>query len=98
MEILKFSLENYEKLACIIELLIEFKEASKCTLTKFIKISEKNHYNIDFLKHTIKIFQKINEEFQDNYINFLEIFKVTKDNIEAWKHFHQIYEETKEKS
>jgi len=46
----------------------------------------------------LKIFQLCKEEFQESYTNFLEISKVNKDNIEAWKHFNKIYKEIKEKS
>ena len=68
------------------------------SLTEFFKISKKIDHNADLLKQSLKIFMQYKQEFQNNYINFLEISKITKDNIEMWKTFPDLCSEIKDKS
>ena len=68
------------------------------SLTEFFKISGKFDHNVDFLIQSLKIFDKYKKEFQDSYTNFLEITKVTSDNIEVWMALPTFYEEIREKS
>jgi len=48
------------------------------------------------LKQSLEIFQQCKEEFQESYTNLMKISKINEANIENWKHFHQIYGETKD--
>jgi len=68
------------------------------SLTEFFKISGKFDHNVDFLIQSLKIFDKYKKEFQDSYTNFLEITKVTSDNIEVWMALPTFYEEIRDKS
>jgi len=38
------------------------------------------------------------QEFSESYKGLFEIASITKDNIEIWEHFPEIYEEKKEES
>jgi len=66
------------------------------SLTEFFIISGKYDHNADFLKQSLKIFEQNKQEFQDSYTYFLEISKVTNNNIEVWVTFPTFYEEIKE--
>jgi len=68
------------------------------SITEFFKISGKYDHYAGFLTQSFKIFEKYKEEFQESYTNFLEISKITNDNIEVWMTFPTFYEEIKDKS
>jgi len=98
LEILDFTVENYKNKVTVCKVHLEFKEKMNYSLTEFFIISGKYDHNADLLTQSLKIFEKYKDEFQENYTYFLEISKITSDNLEAWKHFIQIYEEIKEKT
>jgi len=97
LENLDFTVENYKKKVAVSQVHFEFKEKMNYTLTDFFKISEKYDHKVDFLTQSLKIFQQNQEEFHDNYTNFLENIDFTVENYEKKVAVSQVHLEFKEK-
>jgi len=76
----------------VIEIFNEFNLDNNHTLQEIIRISRKFSHDQDFFKQIGKLFQKYMQEFSDSYKGLFEIAHITKENIETWEHFPEIYE------
>ena len=76
----------------MIEIFNEFHLDKNYTLQEIIRISRKFNHDEDFFKQIGKLFQKYMQELSDSYKGLFEIASITKDNIDTWGHFSEIYE------
>jgi len=82
----------------VIEIFNEFHLDNNYTLKEIIRISTKFNHDEDFFKQIGKLFQKYMQELSNSYKGLFEIASITKENIDIWEYFPEIYEEIKEES